>query len=95
MAWKRRSTFNRVEVEAELNDFDTDQLLQALIDRRLITEAEAERVLSREGDAIAPTYGLIADELALARHEIYVGRRDEALIHLERALGSPFVGRLV
>lgn len=94
MAWKRRSTCNRVEVEAELNDFDTDQLLQALIDRRAITEAEAERVLSRESDAIKPTYGLVADEIALARHEIHIGRRDEALIHIERALGSPFLGRL-
>lgn len=33
-------------------------------------------------------------EIETARDEIMRGRRDEALIHIERALGGDFVGRL-
>ncbi|MCS0497901.1 hypothetical protein [Ancylobacter mangrovi] len=94
MVWKQRGTIERVQVEVDLSDFDTGQLLQELIDRQIIESADAEKLLAREkitvqGTAISPN-----DEICLARSELAIGRRSEALIHIERALGNDFIGRL-
>lgn len=93
MAWKRRSTSRSIDTEVELSDFDPEQLLQALINYGLLTEDEAAAVAARGDrcsllDEIAPT------ELEVARMDLRVGRRTDALIHLERALGNEFIGRL-
>lgn len=97
MTWKRRSTSSRVTVE--LYEFEPGQLLQGLIEMRYISEDEAEAVLKR-GKIKAEAEPSIFkrerpdDELDAAFHEITLGRRVEALIHLERALGREWIGRL-
>lgn len=99
--WKRARTSQEVctYVDVDLVDFETNELLQALIDRKAITEADALRILRKEAveEASSGSAGTMAgtmDELAIAEEEIKRGRREEALIHLERGLGGPWIGRL-
>lgn len=96
MAWKKVSTTVRVEAEADLGDADTEQLLQELIFRGLLRESEAEAIAERrKNDFAASAYlRLKADDFGVALDEIRRGRRIEALIHIERALGGEFIGRL-
>ncbi|WP_428031531.1 hypothetical protein [Ancylobacter sp.] len=93
MPWKRRSTSVTVDTEVDLVDFDTGTLLQELINRKVISEPAAEKLLARDdtGLRLEP---LETDELNVARYELVNGRRGEALVHIERALGPEFIGRL-
>ncbi|MGN7738275.1 hypothetical protein [Ensifer sp. 22564] len=94
MAWKRRSTSTSVDVDLE--DFDTEQLLQGLIDGKVISEAEAE-MLSKRSSVHAGQLefsGAVADELTIARQYLHRGNREEAIIHLERFLGREWIGAL-
>lgn len=96
--WKRRSTSNSVyaNVDVDLDDFDTDQLLQALIDARAISEDEAVRIKKR-GKLAQPSgsiFEAVPDDVDMAWTEIQRGRKSEALCHIERALGRKWIGRL-
>ena len=95
--WEWRRTRSTQVVETSLSDFDTEQLLQELIDNMTITEAEALRIMSR-GSAFSPApegvIGADPDHVELAWIEIQRGRKTEALHHIERALGNQWLGRL-
>jgi hypothetical protein len=93
MSWKRQSTSVTVDAECGLDEFGTGQLLQELINRAIITEAAAAVLLRREGVEQLPK-GIDGNELCEAREELLRGRRREALIHLERALGREWLGAL-
>lgn len=86
--WKRCSTSVSVDVDLDLEDFDTNQLLQELINRQIINESTAAGLLSGRKAATS------AEDLLIASHEIILGHKTEALIHIERALGGNFIGRL-
>ncbi len=99
MAWKNRSTTTMVEIDedaddkfmsVDLEDFGNGQLLQELIDRKLITEEQAEDIVERDLSMVDIDYAAL-DE---ARATLCRGNRAEALFLLERALGGDFVGRL-
>ena len=98
--WKRRSTCQDVStsVEVDLDEFSTEQLLQELIDRDVITEGDAVAIVNADPNPLAarPCIAMLgpADELRTATHELRSGRRGEALIHIERFLGSEWIGRL-
>lgn len=94
MAWKRQRTSRSIDVDVELSDFDPEQLLQGLINAGLLTEVEAVAIAARGGFKKTGE-NVLSDEMQAARDEIYRGRRTEALIHLERALGHEWIGRLV
>lgn len=94
MSWKRHSTSIRADVEVSLDEFSDEQLLQGLVDSKLITEPEAESILRRASITGLFRDRLLEDEFSIALHEITVGRRHEAMIHLERALGREWIGRL-
>lgn len=94
MAWRRQSTSTSVDVD--LDDFSTEQLLQALIDAKVISESEAESLSKRSAASERQNaFGVNdADELYTARQYLMRGNRDEALIHLERFLGREWIGAL-
>lgn len=101
MVWGPKSTMveisSETKVDVDLSDFEADQLLQALIDNEVITKTEAEQLLDRVDDnpfEIDIRFLIDAGELEEARADLFSGRRAEAFIHLERALGGDFVGRL-
>jgi hypothetical protein len=75
-----------VEVDIDLDDFDDDDLIDELAARHILTPAEATRLKS--GEPIGPA------ETEVASWHMRCGRRHEALIHLERALGRDWIGRL-
>lgn len=89
--WKRRDTSADVRVEVDLDAFDTEQLLQELIHRKILTEGQAFALAKRESKG---TFDVGADDIEMARTEIMRGRRSEALIYIERALGHEFMGKL-
>ncbi|SCM73476.1 hypothetical protein KL86PLE_110082 [uncultured Pleomorphomonas sp.] len=91
----------------DLKEIDGDVLLGELVRRKLIacdtalmisigevfyTKDEAEDAFAPKGDD--PRWQVDLNELETARADLFSGRRAEALIHLERALGGDFVGRL-
>lgn len=98
--WKRRSTSSTTSVDVDLNDFDSEQLLQGLIDDKWITEDEAADIVARSKWSRGGSVGEVNldgerfDRIRLANHEILAGRRNEALHHIEEALGGDFIGRL-
>jgi hypothetical protein len=98
--WKRARTRRSVQtdVEVSLDEFSRAELLQALIDDGCISQAEAQKLLDRKNEAERAIEEddrrVIFEEIDFARMEAASGRRDEALIHLERALGCPFIGVL-
>lgn len=96
--WKRRSTTAQVytHVDTDLADFDTAQLLQALIDDKVITEDEAATLLKRSNalENLAVQFALDDNHVDLAWGELIRGRKGEALHHIERALGNQWLGRL-
>lgn len=97
MAWTRRSTTHDMDVEVHLGEIDPRQLLQALIDARMLSEPEAEAILTRSEAKSGEHLKLDAldvNELELATIEMNSGRKTEALIHIERLLGSWWIGRL-
>lgn len=93
MPWKRRSTSVWIDTDVHLDSFDTGQLLQELISRSIISETDATKLLEREKPDFyqAPKE---PEELDVARYELVNGRRGEAIVHIERALGREFIGRL-
>lgn len=96
-AWKRRSTSRTACVDVDLSDFDADQLLQALIDDGSISEGEAQAIKARGGvrGLDKPSViGVEPDHVDEAWNEIIRGRKGEALYHIERALGSQWLGML-
>ena len=96
-AWKRRSTKKSVSVDTDLSDFDTDQLLQALIDDGSISEGEAVAIKARgsvRGGEKPSVIRVQPDDVAEAWNELIRGRKGEALHHIERALGNQWIGRL-
>lgn len=97
MAWTRRSTTHCMDVAVYLSEIDPPQLLQALIDAQIISEPEADAILTRSGAKSGKQLKLDAhdvNELELATIEMNSGRKNEALIHVERLLGSWWIGRL-
>lgn len=95
--WKRRRTQASVMVDVDLDEFDADQLLQALIQAELLTEEEAMAILARGKKNFVPHEQIVkpdesAVELEDAREELLRGRKREALIHIERALGPRWIG---
>lgn len=101
MTWRQHDTWTSSACEVHLDDFTPPQLLQSLIDRQWLSEAEAALIQARAKarDRFEPIFErqtlVDADTLGLALAELVSGRREEALIHLERALGSEWIGRLV
>lgn len=63
-------------------------------DAALYTEGQAVEIFGSEYSDFGPPSDIDSTELEEARAELMSGRRGEALIHLERALGGDFVGRL-
>lgn len=92
--WKRRSTSTQAYVEVDLDEFDTEELLQALINRGSISESDALAIAARDTSVLKSLGALNPDELGLAQDEFARGRRDEALIHLERFMGRGWIGAL-
>lgn len=97
-AWQRRSTGRSTYVEVDLEEFDTDQLLQGLIDNEMTTEAEALSIKERGGVNMEPDKKVVvaadAELVDDAWNEILRGRKGEALYLIESALGSRWIGRL-
>ncbi|MCS0459487.1 hypothetical protein [Rhizobium favelukesii] len=97
MSWKRQRTSQRIDVEADLDDFDELQLLQALIDAKWISEDEAAAIEKRAA-TIAASAAIFAsggaDDFQEATACLRRGNRHEALIHLERFLGRDWIGQL-
>lgn len=91
MAWKNRRTTKDVDVEIDLDEFEPAELLQALINAKYLSNEEAERLLARgkaqERLDFDFSAGLDNAELDIAHDELVRGRKQEALVHLERALG--------
>jgi hypothetical protein len=94
MGWKKKSTTESVDVEIDLDEFDSDSLLQELIDRNKITEAEAEAINARKDFCAARIFLPEPEDIETARHALSRGDKAEALIFIERALGRDFIGRL-
>lgn len=96
MTWKVQRTSQRIDVDANLDDFDELQLLQALIDAKWITEGEASVIQKRAATKEKANVfnSTDADELLEAGDHLRRGNRHEALIHLERFLGRDWIGAL-
>lgn len=105
MAWVAQKTARNVNVDAEvtvdLSDFSELALLQALIDSDWINRAEAEAIQQRakaKEQKAKPISGLGApidwEELTEACDWVARRRVDEAVFHLERALGREWYGLL-
>lgn len=99
MVWKPQRTLQSVSVDAtvELDEFSEEQLLQALIDSRWISETEAEAIQKRA--AVKEKTNVFfsspeASELEEANDCLRRGNRREAIIHLERFLGRGWIGEL-
>lgn len=77
-------------VDVDLDEFDTDELIEELFRRKL----DSEQV--KDLCDILDCYGTGPPEDAVERatREEIAGRRNEALIWIERALGRFWIGRL-
>lgn len=96
-AWKRQRTSRTSCVDVDLSDFDTEQLLQALIDDGSISEGEAIAIKARgtvRGLDKPTVIGIEPDYVDDAWNEIIRGRKGVALHCIERALGNQWLGRL-
>jgi hypothetical protein len=88
------------KVSVDLADFSRPQLLQALIDADWLSKAEAQAIKQRaeRKEKNAPINSLIPavdeEQLVEALEWAQRQRRDEALHHLELALGREWYGRL-
>lgn len=79
-----------ISVSVDVSDFDTDDLIDALKGRSLYPDEIAALVkIIESSGGFAPTV-----ELDIAVADLLAGRRREALIHLERALGRQWIGVL-
>ncbi len=94
-AWKRRSTCTdvRTTVEVDLDEFSDDQLLQELINRDVLTETAAVALLNKASATTETPAAVGYPDLTRAWDEIVMGRRDEALVYVERFLGRDWIGR--
>lgn len=95
--WKRQRTTTQFDTEVSLSEFDTEQLLQALIDDGMITETEAVAIRDRNGVENHNKPSIVAADADLvddAWTELLRGRKGEALHCIERALGNQWLGRL-
>lgn len=93
MAWKPVSTDAYITVDLE--EFDDEALIQELINREYLTECEAQRIFERDGmeeDWDVPDVDM--NEISTAWEYAARGNKAEALVHIERALGSEWIGRL-
>lgn len=79
-----------VEVDVDLDDFDDKDLIEELVSRGTITKSQGKMIL--RGNPVKA--GVDLAEVEVATCEIRMGRKREALIHLERALGHDWIGRL-
>ena len=79
------------EVYVDLDDFDTDELIAELKLRiREMDWREKETLI-----ALAASVSVAFEtELDRATHELMLGRREEAIVWLERALPREWAGRL-
>jgi hypothetical protein len=92
-----RRTYTSVDIE--LDDFDKEQLLQALIDANWLSEEEATAIALRASrkskDKISViSDGAISEEYQIACDEMRSGRKHEAIVHVERYLGREWIGKL-
>jgi hypothetical protein len=90
MGWERESTSTSIDIDVDLDEFKTEQLLQELMDRGVITEADAVALNSKKNApkiSLTVNHSFIADALDYKRR----GNRHEALHMLERALGSEWL----
>lgn len=88
-----------INVDIDISEFAPEQMLQGLVDAKWLSSDEmhliAKRAEDREKQPLRFSYGpLDLDEVDFAAAEIAAGRRAEALIHIERALGSNWIGVL-
>ena len=77
-------------VEVYLDDFDTDQLIAEVGRRKLCADDLAALRGILEGHGVEAPEG----DVERAMTEELAGRRSEALIWIERALGRFWIGRL-
>lgn len=101
MTWKRQRTTIDIDAEADLSDFSSSQLLQGLIDAKLISEAEAEAIERRAKESEKSSLHVVADDEGLdvayledARLAIARGKKDDAIHYIEHFLGREWIGRL-
>lgn len=94
MSWTRVRTSTNSYVETDLDEFDTAQLLQGLIDDKAITELEAELILNRKNKGGGRILADDTEYLLEATIEMRRGRKREALIALEEYLGREWRGVL-
>lgn len=96
MAWRRQST--TVSMNAELEDFEEEQLLQGLINSGWITEAEAETIMLRQQDrSLSSPFSMASydpDYLDSARRAARSGNRHDAIHYIEHFLGREWIGVL-
>ena len=83
----------------DIDEFSPEDMLQGLIDAHYLTEEEAEKIEKRADrrSSTSLTFDIEAqsrDELEIARDMMRIGKRIEALIHLERFLGREWIGVL-
>lgn len=90
MAWKTVST--DADITVDLEEFNDAQLLQELIARGYIDESEADRIVNRVVNSIVNDTDY--SEIAAAWEYASRGDKNEALVHIERALGNEWIGRL-
>lgn len=97
MAWKKR--YPSISIDVDLDEFEVPDLLQGLIDNRVLSEAEAERIFIRhnrreKAEALKLDVGVVSPDLEDATHDMRCGRLIDAKLKLERALGWEWSGKL-
>lgn len=96
MSWRTKST----SIDVDLSEFDNEQLLQGLIDARLLTPEEALAIAERDGQKEKPLPFLVSDgvafgdELDRARMALCRHNKADALHYIERYLGREWIGAL-
>lgn len=94
MAWKRQWTTKSIDVDVDLEEFSSEELLQGLIDRKWLSTDEAEAIKNRITSEGKSKERMLLDtsteDIEIARMEARRGRRGEAMIYLARALGRDF-----
>ena len=89
MGWERERTSASINIDVDLDEFKTEQLLQELMDRSVITEADAVALNGKKArTAVKQTFSIQESYLQDALEAKRRGDRSEALHRLERALGN-------
>lgn len=92
-----KSTSVCVDVDVDLDDFDDDDLLDELVSRGTITRPEARAISDRytaDEEPHAVRHAFDPEDVEWIRRDLIGGRREEALISIERLLGREFIGLL-